>query len=43
MILYRYQQIQAQCYNGAANMAGKYSGVQDRILQLNPEARYVPL
>jgi hypothetical protein len=33
--------IRAQCYDGAANMAGKYSGVQARILQLNPEASYV--
>jgi hypothetical protein len=33
--------IWAQCYDGAANMAGKYSGVQARILQLNPEASYV--
>ncbi|CAG2214354.1 unnamed protein product [Mytilus edulis] len=33
--------IRAQCYDGAANMAGKYSGVQARILQLNPEANYI--
>jgi hypothetical protein len=33
--------IRAQCYDGAANMAGKYSGVQARILQLNPETSYV--
>jgi hypothetical protein len=33
--------IRAKCYDGAANMAGKYSGVQARILQLNPEASYV--
>ena len=33
--------IRAQCYDVAANMAGKYSGVQARILQLNPEASYV--
>ena len=30
--------IRAKCYDGTANMAGKYSGVQARILQLNPEA-----
>lgn len=33
--------IRAQCYDGAANMAGKYRGVQARILQLNPEAHYI--
>jgi hypothetical protein len=32
--------IRAKCYDGAANMAGKYSDVQARILQLNPEASY---
>lgn len=30
--------IRTQCYDGATNMAGKYSGVQARILQLNPKA-----
>lgn len=33
--------IRAQCYDGAANMAGKYRGVHARILQLNPEAHYI--
>ncbi|XP_062599060.1 52 kDa repressor of the inhibitor of the protein kinase-like, partial [Saccostrea cucullata] len=35
------QNLRAQCYDGAANMSGKYSGVQARILQVVPEASYV--
>lgn len=33
--------IRAQCYDGAANMAGKRSGVQARIRQIVPLAYYV--
>ena len=35
------QNLRAQCYDGAANMSGKYNGVQARILQVTPEASYV--
>ncbi|XP_065069046.1 52 kDa repressor of the inhibitor of the protein kinase-like isoform X1 [Rhopilema esculentum] len=34
------QNCRGQCYDGAGNMAGKYSGVSSRILQLNPLALY---
>ena len=34
------QNCRGQCYDGAGNMAGKYSGVSARILQINPLAMY---
>lgn len=34
------QNLRAQCYGGAANMSGKYNGVQARILQVASEASY---
>ena len=33
--------IRAQCYDGAANISGKYNGVQAKILELSPEASYI--
>ena len=30
--------IRAQCYDGAANMSGKYNGVQANIIELSLEA-----
>ena len=33
--------MRAQGYDGAANMSGKYNGVQARILQIVPGAMYV--
>jgi len=31
-----------QTYDNASNMAGKYSGMQARIMQENPHAIFVP-
>ena len=31
-----------QGYDNGANMAGRHSGVQSRVLQINPQARFVP-
>ena len=31
-----------QGYENGANMAGRHSGVQSRVLQINPQARFVP-
>ena len=31
-----------QGYDNGANMAGKKNGLQNKILQLNPQARFVP-
>jgi hypothetical protein len=33
--------LRGQCYDGASNMAGVHSGVQRRILELQPKAVYV--
>ncbi|VDI62435.1 Hypothetical predicted protein [Mytilus galloprovincialis] len=33
--------LRAQCYDGAANMSGKYNGVQAKILEQSPEASYI--
>ena len=33
--------MRVQCYDGAANMSGKYNGVQARLLQTVPGAMYV--
>lgn len=33
--------LRAQCYDGAANMAGKYNGVQAKILEASPQALYI--
>jgi hypothetical protein len=33
--------VRAQCYDGAANMAGKYNGVQAKITELSPQASYI--
>jgi hypothetical protein len=33
--------LRAQCYDGASNMSGCHSGVQRRILQLQPKAIYI--
>ncbi|XP_046564478.1 uncharacterized protein LOC124273284 [Haliotis rubra] len=35
------QNVRAQCYDGAANMAGKFKGVQARIREIVPDANYV--
>lgn len=34
--------IRGQAYDNGADMAGQYQGVQARILQQNPTARFVP-
>ena len=34
------QNCRGQCYDGAGNMPGKYSGVASRILKINPLAIY---
>uniref|UniRef100_A0A1Y1MZW7 TTF-type domain-containing protein n=1 Tax=Photinus pyralis TaxID=7054 RepID=A0A1Y1MZW7_PHOPY len=36
------QNIRGQAYDNGSNMAGQYQGVQARILQENPTARFVP-
>jgi hypothetical protein len=36
------QDCRGQGYNNAATMAGKNSGVQQRLLQINPKALFVP-
>ena len=33
--------VRAQCYDGAANMAGKYNGVQAKNTELSPQASYI--
>ena len=33
--------VRAQCYDGAANMAGKYNGVQAKITELSPQTSYI--
>ena len=35
------QNLRGQCYDGAANMSGQYSGLQSRISAKNPKALYV--
>lgn len=37
-----FMDMRGQCYDNGSNMRGKHSGVQKRVLDINPRAFYVP-